>query len=296
MDDGSLGRYLAEEVAVDHADGLLNRREALHRLGLLGVSGVAASAMLSACTAGNAPGDAPAGGAPAGPTPLPAGSVTFADAAGNVLQGAWAEPDGDPHGGVLVVHENKGLTDHIRSVVGRLADSGYAALAPDLLSEEGGTAAVGDPAVVTATLGTVPPARLVADLRAGLTELNDRAGGAKLGCVGFCFGGGLVWRLLAAGEPRLSAAVPFYGPLPDKPDFAASGAAVLAIYAELDSRVNAGRQAAEEALTSAGLPHEIVTYPGVDHAFFNDTGPRYNAAAAADAYQRVLTWFDRYLT
>ena len=295
MDDGSLGRYLAEEVVVDHADGLLGRREALRRLGLLGVSGVAASSLLAGCTAANSPAASPTDSAPAGPTPLPVSPITFPDATGNVLQGAWAQPDGDPHGGVLVIHENKGLTDHIRSVVGRFAASGYAALAPDLLSEEGGTAAVGDPAAVTATLGTVPPARFVADLRAALTELNDRAGGTKLGCVGFCFGGGLVWRLLAAGEPRASAAAPFYGPLPDLPDFAGSGAAVLAIYAELDARVNAGRQAAEDALTRAALPHEVVTYPGVDHAFFNDTGPRYNAAAAADAYQRVLTWFDRYL-
>ena len=293
----SLGRYLAEEIAVDHADGLLNRREALRRLGLLGVTGVAATTLLAACGGGASDGEAAAssGGPPAGPPPLRVDPVTYPDPTGTMLQGAWSEPEGQPRGGVLVIHENKGLTDHIRSVAGRFAASGYAALAPDLLSREGGTAALGDPAKVTATLGTVAPARLVADLRSALTELSTRVEARKLGTVGFCFGGGLVWRLVDAGEPKLSAAVPFYGPLPDKPDFSRSGAAVLGIYAEADARVNAGRDAAATALTAAGLPHDLVTYPGVDHAFFNDTGPRYNAEAAADAYQRVLNWFDRYV-
>ncbi|GAA1770819.1 dienelactone hydrolase family protein [Luedemannella helvata] len=297
---GSLGRYLAEEIAVDHADGLLNRREALRRLGLLGVTGVAASTLLAACGGGAKDGSGSAaastgGGPPAGPTPRPVVPVSYPDPTGTMLNGAWSEPEAEPLGGVLVIHENKGLTDHIRSVAGRFAASGYAALAPDLLSREGGTAAIGDPAKVTATLGTVAPARLVADLRSALAELSVRVEARKLGTVGFCFGGGLVWRLLAAGEPKLSAAVPFYGPLPDKPDFSRSGAAVLAVYAESDARVNASRDAAEAALTAAGLPHDVVTYPGVDHAFFNDTGPRYNAEAAADAYQRVLNWFERYV-
>ena len=89
--------------------------------------------------------------------------------------------------------------------------------------------------------------------------------------------------------------MPFYGPLPDGADFAGSKAAVLGIYAELDARVNATRDAAESALQRAGLPHEIVTAPGADHAFFNDTGPRYDADAAAQAYRRVLDWFERHL-
>lgn len=93
----------------------------------------------------------------------------------------------------------------------------------------------------------------------------------------------------------MSAAVPFYGLLPDPADFSGSEAAVLAIYGELDSRVNASRDAAREALQRAGLTHEIVTFPGAGHAFFNDTGPRYNAQAAARAYQRVLDWFGRYV-
>jgi len=105
----------------------------------------------------------------------------------------------------------------------------------------------------------------------------------------------MVWTLLAAGEPRLSAAVPFYGPLPDGADFSRSRAAVLAIYAERDARVNASRDTATAALRAAEVTHEVVTFPDADHAFFNDTGQRYNATAASAAYQRVLDWFGRYL-
>jgi carboxymethylenebutenolidase len=97
-------------------------------------------------------------------------------------------------------------------------------------------------------------------MKAGIGELQRRAPNKKIAAIGFCFGGAMVWSLLASGEPRLSAAAPFYGPLPDNAGFAGSpNAAVLAIYGELDSRVNASRDAAKAALEQAGLTHEIVT-------------------------------------
>ncbi len=105
----------------------------------------------------------------------------------------------------------------------------------------------------------------------------------------------MVWALLDAGDPRLAAAIPFYGPAPAAPDFSGNTAAVLGVYAEQDARVNASREVAEAALTAAGLEHEIKVYPGVDHAFFNDTGARYNAEQAAAAYADVLAWLGRYL-
>ena len=166
----------------------------------------------------------------------------------------------------------------------------------DLLSEEGGTASLPSEGDATAALGQASSERLIADLRAGLDELEQRAPGAKLAVIGFCFGGGMTWQLLAAGEPRLAAAVPFYGPAPADADFGGSpNAAVLGIYAENDSRVNASREAAGAALTAAGLTHELRTFPGVDHAFFNDTGPRYDEAAATEAYQAMLDWFASHL-
>lgn len=293
-------RYLAEEVALDHVDGLITRREALRRLGLLGLALPAATALLSACgaapEAATSPTPAPPTGAasPAGPSPLPAEGITFAGPEGVTLRGAWAAA-AQPRGAVLVVHENRGLTDHIRSVAGRLAASGYSALALDLLSREGGTASFADSAQVTARLGEISPDRFVADMKAAVGELGERASGAKLGMVGFCFGGGMTWLLLASGEPRLAAAAPFYGPLPAGADFAGSRAAVLAVYAERDERVNASRRAAEAALRRAGLTYEVVTFPGVRHAFFNDTGQRYDAGAAAQAYDRLIDWYDRHL-
>lgn len=226
---------------------------------------------------------------------IPTQAITFEGPRG-VLQGAWASA-AEPRGAVLVIHENRGLNDHIRSVAGRFAAAGYSALALDLLSEEGGTAALGDVANATAALGAAGqnPQRFVEDMRAAMDELERRVPGAAIGAIGFCFGGGMMWQLTASGDPRLAAVAPFYGPLPQGANFSESSAAVLGIYGELDARVNATREAADAALTAAGLEHEIVTFPGANHAFFNDTGMNYNAAAAEEAWTRVLAWFEQYL-
>ena len=312
----ALHEYLATEVGEDWADGIITRREALRRLALLGLSATAAVTLLEACAPG-------AGSASPGLTTIPTGAAeppatatagqptaaasepatsSAAAITGEAIsfpgprveiQGFFA-PAAEPRGAMLVVHENRGLNDHIRSVASRLAADGYAALAVDLLSEEGGseTLAQGD---VQAALSNASTERLVGDMKAGLDELERRAPGARLGAIGFCFGGGMVWALLDAGDERLAAAIPFYGPAPAAPDFSGNTAAVLGVYAELDARVNASRETAEAALTTAGLEHELKTYPGVDHAFFNDTGQRYDAEQAAAAYAEVLDWLGRYL-
>jgi carboxymethylenebutenolidase len=332
----ALREYLISEVGQDRADGLMTRREAMRRLGLLGLTAAAATSVLAACgdddddsaadeastsaaaattatataattaattsattvatTATTAPAGSSSGGSSA-PTAASnvadAGDVTFPGPAG--LLHAYVAPAATPKGAVLVIHENRGLTDHFRDLSRRFAGEGYTALALDLASRAGGSVAIGDEGQVTAALGAIVAGDLVADMQAGLDELTRRAPGAKLAIVGFCFGGGQVWSLLNAPEPRLAAAVPFYGPGPSDPDFSGDEAAVLAIYAENDSRVNASRDAMTVALTAAGLTHEVKTYPGVDHAFFNDTGARYDAAQAAAAYQDVLAWFGTHL-
>ncbi|MFZ4373171.1 MAG: dienelactone hydrolase family protein [Mycobacterium sp.] len=302
-----LGRYVAEEIATDHVDGLLSRREALRRLGLLGMGTAAAGALIAACadnrttrSPGSSPGSSPAASpVPSGPPPgmatvRPTEAISWAGPRGP-LMGSWA-PAEDPRGAVLVIHENKGLTDWVGSVAGRLAGIGYSALAVDLLSEEGGTATFTDPAAATAALAAADPQRFIADMNSALDELQARVPGRKLAAVGFCFGGGLVWRLLTAGEPRLAAAIPFYGPIPDDPDFAGSkNAAVLAFYGSLDQRVTSTEPAAKAALERAGLVNELVVEQGADHAFFNDSGQRYDAVAAADAWQRLQDWLSRYL-
>jgi carboxymethylenebutenolidase len=305
-----LQRYIAEEIATDHVDGLMSRREALRRLGLLGVGTAAATALIAACSENKKPtADAPATSTGAvtssesatasAPPPgsdkaLPTAPITWAGPQGE-LQAAWAEAP-DARGGVLVIHENKGLNDWVRSVAGRFAGTGYSALAIDLLSAQGGTAKFTDPAEATAALGNIPPEQLVANLKSGVGELQRRVPEKKLAVVGFCMGGGLVWQLLAAGTPELAAAVPFYGPAPDNPDFAGSkNAAVLGFYGALDDRVTKTEPVVKAALEKAGLVHELVTEPDANHAFFNDTGDRYNATAADDAWRRVQDWFGRYL-
>lgn len=311
-----VNRYLCEEVGIDHADGHITRREAMRRLTLLGLTAAAASTLLAACskdpatpgatgatgaagggaagagggTSGSG-GGAGSGGASAG---LPTTAITFPGAEGRTLQGAFATHPA-PTGSILVIHENKGLLDHHRSVAGRFAENGYAALAIDLLSAEGGTAALGDAANATAALGKITPERFIADMRSGLDELAKRTPGKKLGVIGFCFGGGMSWRLAAAKDPRLAAAIPFYGPLPEGADFTGVQTGVLGVFAEKDTRVNASLEPAKAALEKAGVPHEIVVYPGVDHAFFNDTGPRYDATQASAAFAKSLAWFGKYL-
>ena len=317
----ALEGYLAEEVALDCAEGLLSRREALRRLALLGLSATAATTLLAACgddsdaDTGAAATTGSASSAPSETAASTTGAATTADAATTAPAAEaptaeevrFAGPRGeligvlatapDPKGAVLVIHENRGLTPHIRTIPGRLAASGYTALAIDLLSEEGGTASLPSEGDATAALGAASQERLVEDMRAGIDELERRAPGAGLAMIGFCFGGGMTWLMLASGEPRLGAAVPFYGPAPAEPDFSGSSqAAVLGIYAGNDDRVNASQPTAQAALETAGMTHELRRFDGVDHAFFNDTGPRYNAEAAAEAYDAMIAWFDEHLS
>ena len=305
-------RYLAEEIATDHVDGLLSRREALRRLALIGVGATAATSLIAACGSGTQPANSPsttkspsatggpaATGAQPGPPPGSAQAVATTPVTWtgprSELQGAWASAP-SPKGAVLVVHENKGLTDWVRSVAGRFAGIGYSALAIDLLSAEGGTAKFSDPAEATAALSKISSADFVADMKSGLDELQRRAPAVKIAAVGFCMGGGLVWQLLAAGEPRLAVAVPFYGPLPAGADFGGSKqAAVLGFYGSEDARVTGTKAAAQQALDKAGLVNQLVVEQGANHAFFNDTGDRYDATAAADAWQRTEDWFTKYL-
>jgi carboxymethylenebutenolidase len=288
-------KYLAEEVAEDHADGIITRREAMRRLGLLGVAAATASTMLAAeAMAAKGGGDHGHGHGNDGRTiewaPAATEAITFGGPNGT-LMAAWAAAT-KPSGGVLVIHENRGLTEHIRNVAGRFAASGWSALALDLLSEEGGTGAFPGEAEVSAALATIPPERFDADMKAAVTELSRRVGRKPLAAIGFCFGGGMIWRLLASREPRLSAAAPFYGPLPTGASFKGNKAAVLGVYGGLDTRVNATGDAARVALEAARLEHEILTFTEADHAFFNDTGARFNPKAAEEAWRRVVGWFD----
>jgi carboxymethylenebutenolidase len=285
----ALGEYLAGEVVEDYADALITRREALRRLCLLGLSVSSAGTLLAACGGDDVDRPTAAVTTTTTTTSLPGELVRFPGASGEVT-GAFAAPE-VARATVLVIHENEGLTPHFRDLVGRFAAEGYAALAVDLLSPEGGVQG----GAAAAALSAAPLERLLGDSRAGIGELLRRFPDRDVGAVGFCFGGAMTWNLLHAGEARLAAAAPFYGPTPDAPDFRAARAAVLAVSAEHDDRVNVTRDRADAALRAAGLTYEVRTFPGTGHGFFNDTRPRHHPEAAAEAWQAVLQWFGTHL-
>ena len=218
------------------------------------------------------------------------------DAGADEIAGHFARPaTGGPHPAILVCHENRGLVEHIRDVARRFASAGYVALAIDLLWREGGTGAF-DRDAVPGMLTGAGTERHLSDVQAGFDFLQSRqeVEPDRIGMTGYCFGGGITWRF-ATINPDLKAAVPFYGVGPDLDDVGNIKAAVLGVYAELDSRVNAGKDSLEQALVEASIVHQINVYPGVNHAFHNDTGSRYDEEQATRAWQDTLAWFERHL-
>ena len=295
-----LQRYLVEEAVEDFEEGRLTRREALKAIA--GVVGAALAAQLIDAQAQSAkaakPRLPPPSSAPQVPPNDPevvAGVAEF-PGAGARLDGYLARPArAGSHPIVLVCHENRGLTRHIEDVTRRLAKAGYLALAVDLLSREGGTEKH-DFDAIPGILGKAPPARHVEDFKSGLAfaRAQPSARGERVGMVGFCFGGAVTWRV-AASVPELRAVVPFYGvPVPEA-EVPGIGAAVLAIYAGRDERINQNIPAIEAAMAKNGKTFRKIIYPGVDHAFHNDSGARYNAQAASAAWSETLAWFAKYL-
>jgi carboxymethylenebutenolidase len=195
---------------------------------------------------------------------------------------------------VLVIHENRGLNDHIRDVARRIALAGYRAVAPDILSPVGGTPANEDSA--RELIGKLDLGKSVNDALAMIDELARSSRGGKVGAVGFCWGGGFVNRLAIAAGRKLAAAVVYYGPAPDPSEASKVEAAMEFHNAGLDDRVNSGSFPWIAALRTAGKSVRFFLYPDVNHAFNNDTSAeRYNKAAADLAWQRTLEFFKQHL-
>jgi carboxymethylenebutenolidase len=195
---------------------------------------------------------------------------------------------------VLVIHKNRGLNPYIEDVARRLAVANFIAFAPDGLTSLGGYP--GDDEKGLALFGQLDRAKMGEDFLAAAIWLKahpDSTG--KLGAVGFCFGGGMVNQLAVRMGLDLAAGVPFYGTQPSSADAAQIRAPINAQYGELDSRITDGWPAFDAALTQAHVPHEGHIYKGANHGFHNDTTPRYDEAAAKEAWQRTLEWFDTYL-
>jgi carboxymethylenebutenolidase len=195
---------------------------------------------------------------------------------------------------VLVIHENRGLNDHIRDVARRIGVAGFRAVAPDFLSSSGGTPADEDAA--RDLIGKLDLTKSVSDAVAMLEVLSKSSRGGKVGAVGFCWGGGFVNRLAVAAGDKLAAAVPYYGPAPDPSEASKVQAPMLIHDAGLDDRVNRTSFPWVEALRAAKKPVKFYLYEGVNHAFNNDTSAeRYNKAAADLAWERTLAFFKQNL-
>ena len=198
-------------------------------------------------------------------------------------------------GAVLVIHENRGLNPHIKDITRRIALEGFVAVAADYLSPQGGTPADEDKA--REMFDNLKQPDLVALSKTARAALATQAGtNGKVGCIGFCWGGGQV-NALAVADPELKAGVAYYGMQPAPADVPKIQAPLLLHYAGLDDRINAGMKAYEAALKAASKTYELYVYDGVNHAFNNDTNAaRYDKAAADLAWGRSMGFLKKYLS
>jgi carboxymethylenebutenolidase len=275
-----------------YVHGKLTKRAFLEQAARYTVSGAAAAAILQSlqpdyALAQQVPPDDPA---------IETERVDYASPEGHgTIRGLMARPAGaeGPLPAVLVVHENRGLNPYIEDVVRRAAKAGYLALGPDGLTPLGGYP--GSDEEGREMQSSLDPAKLMADFFSGYEYLASHADSTgRVGCVGFCYGGG-VCNALAVAYPELSASVPFYGRQPAAEDVPAIEAPLLLHYAGLDERINAGWPAYEAALKANGKVYTAYIYEGVNHGFHNDTTPRYDPEAAELAWSRTLDFFAAHL-
>lgn len=273
-----------ETLTSDYRAGAVNRREFLVRLITLTGSMAAAHLLMEKSGLAQVVSDKETQNAK-----IKASDVTFPNGDQQV-RGYLAAPSGEgKFPGVLVIHENRGLNEHTRDVARRFAAQGFVALAPDGLSRRGGTGAMKTPDEARAAIGTITLEESLADLEAGLAYLDTlpNVQPGKLASVGFCWGGARSFAL-ATQSARLRAAVVFYGSAPSNEKLAAVKCPVLGLYGETDERITSAVPQVATVLKAAGKSFDHKVYAGAGHAFFNDTGERYNAEAAKDAWTRTL--------
>jgi carboxymethylenebutenolidase len=286
MTDSLRDRAIALYDAYTHEGR--DRRDFLRRMTLLAGSAAAAEALIAAIAA------SPAAAAivAADDKRLVTRVEKWDSAPGRAMSAYVARPaKGMPKSAIVVIHENRGLNEHIRDVARRVALAGYVAVAPDFLAPVGGT-----PADEDAARDMIGKLDLAATVRDGQSAIGRFAGKGKVGVTGFCWGGAMTDRLAVAGAPRLAAAVSWYGPAPAPAEAARVSVPLMIHLAGLDARVNGSAVPFAEALRAAGKPVELFEYPGVNHAFHNDTSAeRFDAAAAKLAWERTLAFFRKHL-
>jgi carboxymethylenebutenolidase len=272
--------------------GIIGRREFLDRAARFAVGGFTAAAMLESLK----PDYALAEQVPRNDPRIHTQYLSYASPQGSgTVRGYFALP-AHPKGklpGVLVAHENRGLTPYIEDVARRLALAGFVAFAPDALTSVGGYPGNEEQAIKL--FAGLDPAKRMEDFAAGAKYLEGRPEcTGRIGAVGFCYGGGVA-NMLAVRLPELAAAVPFYGQQPGAAETARIKAPLLLHYAGLDQRIDAGWPAYEAALKANGVRYQAYIYPGVQHGFHNDTTPRYDQAAATLAWSRTIEFLNKYL-
>ena len=273
-----------------YVHGMLNRREFLNRAAKFAIGGFTAAAMLESLK----PNYAWAQQVAKDDGRIKTGYETYPSPQGSgTMRGYFARP-ANARGklpGILVIHENRGLNPYTEDVARRLAVANFVAFAPDALTPVGGYP--GDEDKARELFAKQDAAKRTEDLVAAAGYLKSRPEcTGKIGAVGFCFGGDIA-NLLAVRLPDLAAAVPFYGGQPAAADVAKIKAPLQIHYAETDERINAGWPAFEAALKANGVKYEMYMYPGTNHAFHNDTTPRYDEAAAKLAWQRTVDFFNK---
>ena len=267
-----------------YADGNINRREFLKKLAVLAGSTAAAVTLLpllqkSFVQAQVVPKDDPR---------LVIENITYPAHTGQ-MNAHFARPKGEKkYPGVIVIHENRGLNPHTKEVARRVALEGFLAVAPDALSPLGGTPEDVDEA--RSKMRELDGEATVKNFVAAVEYLktNPQTTG-KVGCLGFCWGGRMT-NQVAVNSPDLVAAVPFYGSQPADEDVPKIEASLLCHYGGLDTRINAGIEAFEAALKAAGKEYQSFVYEGAGHAFFNDTGSRYDKEASLLAWERTIAF------
>jgi carboxymethylenebutenolidase len=269
------------------AHGEITRREFLDKAAKFAVGGFTAAAMLESLQ----PNFALAQQVARDDARIKTEYLTYPSPQGSgTMRGYLARPAGaGKWPGIVVIHENRGLNPHIEDVTRRLALEDFVAFAPDALTPVGGYP--GDEEKAAQLFRELNAEKRAEDLIAAADFLKARPEcTGKIGAVGFCFGGAIL-NMMAVRIPYLAAAVPFYGAQPSAADAARIKAPLLLHYAEKDERINAGWPAFEAALKANNIKYQMYMYPGTNHAFLNDTTPRYDEAAAKLAWSRTIAFF-----
>ena len=231
---------------------------------------------------------------PADDSRLTTTDLTYRGAPSEIKAYAAMPKDATKLPAVIVIHENRGLNNHIRDVTRRIALEGFLALAPDMLSPSGGTPDDEDKA--REMIGAITPDIYGTNLIAAVEFLKTHPNSTgNVGAIGFCWGGGQVNRL-AALAPDLKAGVAYYGAQPPAEDVPKIKAALMLHYAGLDDRINKGIDAYKKALEANKKDFQVYVYEGVNHAFNNDTSAaRYNKEAADLAWSRTVEFLKQKL-